>query len=106
VEQYLFVFTRNISNDPSAGHLLRIALGVCGRAHDVTVFLTDNAIGGTEHGAADLIERLRRAGVRVIADGGILGRARLQADQLGVEPASDDELCALLLTPGVSTHWC
>lgn len=104
MERYLFVMTRDITRHPSAVHTLRIALGMQRRSEQVTVFLTDDAmrvLPDSESGRA--LRPLLAAGATVLADGEVPAHL---CDTMGIEPASTDELAALLTAPGVQAHWC
>lgn len=104
---HLFVLTRDISNDPSAAHVLRIALGLQRRQGNVMVFLTDNATGGhMAPGGVGALRDLVSAGGQVVADDRLLERAPPFAYGLGIEKGTEEDLAALLLRPGIHAHWC
>jgi hypothetical protein len=107
VDQYLFVITRDLSADPSAAHLVRIAGATARRKHEVTVVLAESAIGRDSREACrSVLERLRSAGARLLIHVELLQEAELSAEELTLCVADDQSLASLLLTPGMRAHWC
>jgi predicted peroxiredoxin len=103
-ERYLFVMTRDLTRNPSAIHMLRIALGLQRRTEQVTVFLTDDAarvLRRSDSGRA--LRPLLAAGATVLAEGKVPEHI---CDSAGVQLASNETLAALLTSPGVQAHWC
>jgi hypothetical protein len=103
----LFVVSRDVSQDVSAAHLLRVALWDRRRGAAVTVFLTDEAIGAQGPGASlSRLEALSAAGARLIAAPVVAAHLGQNACRLGVTCAGDAELGALLREPGIRAVWC
>jgi hypothetical protein len=103
-ERYLFVMTRDLTRNPSAIHMMRIALGLQRRTDQVTVFLTDAAARMLRRRDSERALRpLLAAGATVLADGKVPEHF---CDGAGVQLASNETLATLLTTPGVQAHWC
>jgi hypothetical protein len=104
--QYLFVVTRNLDTDVTARYVLRSALTLRRRAHDVTVFLADEAVRAFTINCAGVLGPLLAAEARVLAEAAAVNRERTIPRSLGIPAASDKELAGLMLTPGMQAHWC
>ena len=105
--RYVFVITRDLSNDPSAQYLLRRALSSDRRGAGVTVVLRDRALGCLSLSEEQvLVTRLMTSGVRLFAQ--CSNGAAYERDGVCIPIASlgDGELADLLLDGGVECHWC
>jgi hypothetical protein len=104
---YVFIVGRPVPSDPSAGHLLRLALGQQRRTGDVTVFLLEEAFAGqSSPRLPPVLADLLRADAQVLVhDGAHLGLRETLNGQ-GMQPGTDDDLARLLLKPGISATWC
>jgi hypothetical protein len=107
VDRFLFVLTRDLSADPSAAHVVRIAVATGRRQHPVTVFLAESAVC---HDSLDdcraVLERLRAAGAQLLAHRELLFEVGVTAEDLLLQEGDDVSLGDLLLIPGVRAHWC
>ena len=104
--QYLFVVTRNIETDVTARYVLRSALALCRRDHEVTVFLADDAVGTFNATASAVLEPLISANARVMADARAAECEHGSLPGCGIRVATDDDLASLLLAPGIQAQWC
>jgi len=103
-ELFLFVFSRNLSADPSAAFTLRHALGLARRGCGVVVALLNGAVDPHDEQAGEVIARCVHAGahVRLVSDPG--GGATLPSD--GVIAIDETVLARLMLGPNTKTLWC
>jgi hypothetical protein len=103
LDQQVVVFSRHITNDPSAAHLARSAMAHARRGEPVTVVLIGPSVmaGAGRSRVAELLS----AGVTVAMLEPIMGpsAARLR---VGLPLMQEDTLARLLLRPGVHSQWC
>lgn len=110
---YLFVFTRSLARETSARYLLRQANALSRQGFPVTLMLAAEAWSGDGDrglGLADLGMSSHpqsafadpKPTIYVLADAPPDGLP----PELGVRPATDRDLAALMLDPLVTTYWC
>jgi hypothetical protein len=100
----LFVFSRDLSKDPSAAFTLRHALGLARRGCGVVVALLDGALDRQSGEAGVVIARCVDAGAQVRLVGRMEGKTTLPLDDVVV--MEETELAGLMLGPGTKTLWC
>ena len=105
--RYLFIITRDLSNDPSAQYLLRRALSSDRRGARVTVVLRERALGClTLQEEQVLVTRLLTSGVRLFAQCAHAPAYERDGVCIPIASLNDGELADLLLDNGVESHWC
>lgn len=103
---HLLVLERPLTG-ASAAHALRLALARCRRGERVTVYLTETALSpAAESTAIHPLQELLFSGGRVLAELAVMGSASALGCTSGIERASEHDLAALLLMPGVDARWC
>lgn len=102
----LFVVSHDIDADPSAAHLLRVALWDRRRGAEVCVFLTDEAICVEGPGGnLSRLTALNALGVRLLASAEVVAALNPETCGLNVICATDDDLASLLMDPTVRSVW-
>ena len=103
--EYLFVLTRDPSIHPSAGYVVRTALGQCRRGHRVAIYLQRSAVEGACGDGAGLLESLCQAGVRLLCDAETFTLLGARPN-IALETAGEPELAGMLRSPGIHAVWC
>lgn len=105
--KYLFIESRDPFESADATAFSELIQGVANRAHDVTVYLVQNAVLAAREGSkySDRIAQLVRNKIKVLADGFSLKERAISKPVDGVEVADMDRLVALLLEPGTKAIW-
>lgn len=98
---YLLIFTRDLEKSASARYLLRHAATLGREGHRLTLVLTGDAACAP---GAQRARYLQTARVCVLTDSAALPVG--SPGSTWFEPATEAELSALMLTPGIQTCWC
>jgi hypothetical protein len=105
--RFVFVESRDPYECADCAQFLDLVAGVHRRAHDVTLFLVQNAVLAAREGAvhAGGYSELARAGVAVVADAFALRERAVDRLAVGVQPSGIDRLVSLALTPQTKVIW-
>jgi sulfur transfer complex TusBCD TusB component (DsrH family) len=104
----VFIESRDPFDSADTGFVADTAAALRGRGRPVTVFLVQNAVLATRHGArGSQVPRLTEAGVTVLADDFSLRERGIESTELGagVHPTTIDTLVDLLVQPGTKAVW-
>lgn len=105
--KYLVIESRDPFDSSDSGYFSELVQGIAGRGNDTTLFLVQNGVLPTRHGAKfnDRIAKLTQANVKVMADGFSLKERAINRVVDGVEVAEIGRLVDMLLEPGTKAIW-
>jgi len=104
---YLFISSRDPYESPDSESFIKLVESIQARHHSTTVFLVQNGVLSARSGArhSEIIQRLARAGVTVIADRFSLRERAVGKLADGVAVADIDRLVDLMIEPDTKTIW-
>ncbi|HZT07148.1 MAG TPA: hypothetical protein VFC51_08970 [Chloroflexota bacterium] len=103
--QCLFVVSKCIDGDPSAAHLLKVALWAHRRGGSASVFLIDGAVETGQRATPIILRQLASLGVPIMATARVAHRLRRLWPSVAAFTASEDDLARLILDHDVRTVW-
>lgn len=105
--KYLVVESRDPFDSSDSGYFSELVRGVSKRGNETVVFLVQNGVlparKGSKH--SDVITKLARGKVKVLADGFSLKERAIGRLVDGVEIADMDRLVDLVMQPGTRAIW-
>ena len=105
--KYLVIESRDPFDSSDSEYFSELVRGISKRENETIVFLVQNGVlparKGSKHG--DMITKLVRSKVKVLADGFSLKERAIGKLVDGVEVADMDRLVDLLLQPGTKAIW-
>lgn len=105
--KYLIIESRDPFDSQDSGYFSELVQGISGRGNETTLFLVQNGVLPARKGSSqsDVISRLVKSKVKVLADGFALRERAIKSPVAGVQVSDIDELVDLLLEPGTKTIW-
>lgn len=105
--KYLVIESHDPFDSSDASYFSELVQGIANRGNETTLFLVQNGVLPARQGAKhnDIIARLVRNKVQVLADGFSLKERAISKVVEGVQVADIERVVDLLLEPGTKAIW-
>jgi len=105
--RYLIIESRDPFDSQDSGYFSELVQGIAGKGNETILFLVQNGVlparKGSKH--SDVISRLIKNKVQVLADGFSLRERAIKNPVEGVQVSDVERLVDFLLEPGTKTIW-
>lgn len=105
--KYLFIESRDPFDSSDSEYFSELVQGISNRGNETTLFLVQNGVLPARKGSRhnDVISKLIKDNVKVLADGFSLRERAISNLLDGVDVLDMDRLVELLLEPGTKAIW-
>jgi len=105
--KYLIIESGDPFDSQDSGYFSELVQGIAGKGNDTIVFLVQNGVLPTRKGSkhSEVISRLIKNKVQVLADGFSLKERAIKSPVEGVQVSDVERLVDFLLEPGTKAIW-